>query len=130
MAVPLTSIKRGVLHNFRHAPKGLQTLLQRRIVGVQLFKLRQQDLNILQLAGLLPIVDQQHPCLAVGGVALDNFLQLFQRRFHFLLGMQGGRQVIAVMAVLGLQFHRFCQPSTAYSFWPCCSSHMPSACCR
>lgn len=84
MAVPLTSTKRGALHNFvgaverneaaifhqaiesqvneqpedRSLRQRLQALLQRRVIGVQLFQFRQQDLHILQLTGFLPIVDQ------------------------------------------------------------------------
>ena len=56
--------------------------MQGRVVRIQLLQLRQQNLHILQLAAFLPIVDQQHPRPAVGGVALNDFLQLFLRRFQ------------------------------------------------
>lgn len=52
MAVPLSLTKRALLRNFRLASIGLEPLLQRRVVGVQLFQLGQQDLDILQLSSL------------------------------------------------------------------------------
>ena len=77
----------------------LQALLQRRVVRILLFKLCQQHLHILQLAGFLPVIDQQHPGFAIGRVALDDFFQLALGGLQFLLGVQGGGQVVAVILV-------------------------------
>ena len=79
-------------------------MLQRRIVRVQLLQLSQQNLYVLQLTAFLPVIDQQDPRLAVGRVALDDFLQLFLRRFQLLRTVQGGCKVVAVVLVIGFQF--------------------------
>ena len=83
---------------------GSKPLLQRRIIGVHLFELGQQDLHVLQLPAFLPVIDQQHPSLAIVGMSLNDFLQLFLRRFELLLTVQRGGQVVAVIAVIGLKF--------------------------
>ncbi|MNN49779.1 hypothetical protein D3C81_1643290 [compost metagenome] len=71
--------------------------------------MRQQDLHILQLPAFLPVIDQQDPRLAVGGVALDDFLQLLLRRFQFFGAVQGGGEVVAIILVVRLKLHRFGQ---------------------
>ena len=51
-----------------------QPLLQCRVIRVLLLKLCQQYLHILQLPGFFPVTDQQHPRLAIGRLALQQFL--------------------------------------------------------
>ena len=84
-------------------------MLYCRIVGVQLFKLGEQYLHILQLPAFFPVVDQQHPRLAIGRMALDDFLQLLLRRFQFFCAVKSGGEVVAVIFVVRLQLHRFGQ---------------------
>lgn len=81
----------------------LQTLLQHRVVGILLLKLRQQYLDILQLTGFFPVLNQQHPGLAVGGLVLNDLRQLLLRRLKLVQGMQGNRQIVAIVVVVGCQ---------------------------
>ena len=83
----------------------LEPLLQRRIIGIHLFELGREDLHVLQLPAFLPVIDQQHPCLAIVRMALNDFLQLFLRRFELMFTVQRGGQVVAVIPVVWLKFN-------------------------
>ncbi len=83
-----------------------QSLLQARVVGILLFEFGQQYLHVLQLTGFFPILDQQHPCAAVGRVTTQDLFELLLRRFHLLQVVQVGGQYITVVVVVRRQFHR------------------------
>ena len=83
-----------------------QPLLQLRVIGVLLLKFCLQDLDLLQLTIFLPIPNQQDSGTAVGGLALEDFGQLFLGGFQLIEVMQGNGQVIAVADVIGTQFNR------------------------
>ena len=74
-----------------------------------MLQLSEQHLDVLQLAGLFPVGDQQHAGFAVGGVTLDDFFQLALGRLYFVLGVQGGGQVIAIILVVRRKLHRLGQ---------------------
>ena len=61
------------------------------------------------MTGLFPVANQQQTRLAIGGLALQQLFQLTLRRFQLLQLMQGNSELIAVLAVVWLQFNGFGQ---------------------
>ncbi|MNC28241.1 hypothetical protein D3C75_764400 [compost metagenome] len=77
--------------------------MQHGIVRVLPLQFGQQYLHVLQLAGFLPVLDQQHPCPAIGRLAAEHGFQLLLRGVELFQFMQGDRQCIAVVGVVRVQ---------------------------